>query len=90
MHTPPAHAPQPKDAHIGIVKAYALPPSPAPPALPADLAGELAAYDAAEPVSAESKQRNLEAAAGAEAVTVTGADTFLEVMEADEVRAGHH
>ena len=34
---------QAKDAHVGAVKAYSLPPKPQAPALPADLASELAA-----------------------------------------------
>ena len=40
---------QAKDAHVGAVKSYSLPPAPQAPALPADLAGELSAWDAAEP-----------------------------------------
>ncbi|KAJ3514951.1 hypothetical protein NLJ89_g2071 [Agrocybe chaxingu] len=42
-----------KDHHVGSVKQFSLPPTPKAPALPTDLAGELATYDAAEPTLAE-------------------------------------
>ncbi|KAF8519387.1 ATP synthase complex subunit H-domain-containing protein [Hysterangium stoloniferum] len=46
-----AYKPRPaeKDAHVGAVKDFSVPPAPQPPALPTDLASELASYDAAEP-----------------------------------------
>ena len=70
---------QAKDAHVGVVKAYSLPPKPQAPTLPADLASELAAFDAAEPTKAEVK-----AAPAATSETATsGGDAFLEFLEAD-------
>ena len=75
---------QAKDAHVGAVKAYSLPPKPQPPALPTDLASELAAYDAAEPTKAETK-------VAAEPV-VEGkneAEAFLELCER-EPNQDHH
>ncbi|KAH9925636.1 ATP synthase complex subunit H-domain-containing protein [Epithele typhae] len=69
-----------KDAHVGVVKAYSLPPAPQVPALPSDLAAELSAYDATEPTVAEVK-----AAPSADAdAAPTGADQFLSFLEADE------
>ncbi|PSR78950.1 hypothetical protein PHLCEN_2v7254 [Hermanssonia centrifuga] len=85
-----AYKPTPvaKDAHVGAVKAYALPPKPQVPSLPADLASELAAYDASEPSKAESKAP---AVAAATEHVGTGAEGFLEVLEADLPKAeGHH
>ncbi|KAH9919040.1 ATP synthase complex subunit H-domain-containing protein [Fomitopsis serialis] len=81
-------APPPaKDAHVGVVKQYSMPPTPKPPVVPADLASELTAYDATEPVEGAPKA----AAAGAPEQLTTGADTFLTFLEADEPKAeGHH
>ncbi|KAH7922512.1 hypothetical protein BV22DRAFT_1017142, partial [Leucogyrophana mollusca] len=84
-------APPPaKDAHVGAVKAYSLPPAPKAPALPADLASELSAYDAAEPTKAEVD-------AGAKTSGLSGedagkgADAFLGFLEADvKVADAHH
>ena len=42
-------APVAANAHVGAVKEYSAPTSPKAPELPADLASELAAYDAANP-----------------------------------------
>ena len=69
------------------MKTYALPPKQQPPTLPADIASELAAYDASEPTKAESK---VAAAAPTSEATTTGADTFLEVLEADLPKADAH
>ncbi|KAF7313221.1 hypothetical protein MKEN_01008700 [Mycena kentingensis (nom. inval.)] len=72
-----------KDAHVGVVKSYALPPAPKAPALPTDLASDLSAYDASEPVSsAAEKAVPAELADG-------GAEAFLEILEAD-VHDEHH
>ncbi|KAH8093058.1 ATP synthase complex subunit H-domain-containing protein [Cristinia sonorae] len=71
--------PTAKDAHVGAVKAYSLPPAPKVPTLPSDLAAELSAYDAAEPTKADAPKV---AATGAEHVG-EGAEGFLEVLEAD-------
>ncbi|KAL6308761.1 ATP synthase complex subunit H-domain-containing protein, partial [Sparassis latifolia] len=78
-------APAAKDAHLGAVKAYSLPPVPKPPTLPADLAAELSAYDAVEPVSAAAK----DPVTSTEHVS-TGADTFLAFLEADEPQEEKH
>ncbi|KAH9856189.1 ATP synthase complex subunit H-domain-containing protein, partial [Lenzites betulinus] len=75
-----------KDAHVGVVKAYALPPTPQAPALPADLAGELSAYDATEPTVAASTVKATEG----EESGPTGADAFLSFLEADEPKAEAH
>jgi len=80
-------APPPaKDAHVGAVKAYSMPPAPQPPSVPADLASELSAYDAAEPVVASGAA----SATGSHETTVTGADTFLAFLEADEPKQEVH
>lgn len=72
-----SHPKQAKDAHVGVVKAYSLPPSPVAPALPSDLASELSAYDAAEPTKAEV------AVASGSAEDAAGADAYLTFLEAD-------
>ncbi|KAI0776655.1 ATP synthase complex subunit H-domain-containing protein [Trametes elegans] len=81
-YKPPAPA---KDAHVGVVKAYSLPPAPQAPTLPADLAGELSAYDAAEPTFAPAAQAPTEESSGP-----TGAEAFLAFLEADEPKAEAH
>ncbi|KAH9837685.1 ATP synthase complex subunit H-domain-containing protein [Rhodofomes roseus] len=79
--------PAAKDAHVGVVKQYSMPPTPKPPVVPADLASELSAYDAIEPVDAAPKVAD---GSAAEQLTM-GADTFLAFLEADEPKAeGHH
>ncbi|KAJ7682847.1 ATP synthase complex subunit H-domain-containing protein [Mycena rosella] len=81
--------PTAKDAHVGVVKSYALPPAPKAPALPTDLATELSAYDASEPATAPkakaapSSDHHAEQADG-------GAEAFLELCEADIPPEGHH
>ncbi|KIP06783.1 hypothetical protein PHLGIDRAFT_128107 [Phlebiopsis gigantea 11061_1 CR5-6] len=79
-------APVAKDAHVGAVKAYSLPPKPQPPTLPNDLASELSAYDAAEPTKAESK------AAAAEPIEAgkNGGEAFLDFLEHDVPKEDHH
>lgn len=67
--------PVPKDAHVGLVKQYTLPPAPQPPTVPVDLASELAAYDAAEPTK-------VAAAAPAEE-GASGAEEYLSFLEQD-------
>ncbi|KAJ7079599.1 ATP synthase complex subunit H-domain-containing protein [Mycena belliarum] len=77
-----------KDAHVGVVKSYTMPPVPKAPALPADLASELSAYDASEPSAVEKK-----AAPSADAhaeLADGGAEAFLELLEADVPPEGHH
>ncbi|TEB18253.1 hypothetical protein FA13DRAFT_658063 [Coprinellus micaceus] len=68
-------APAAKDAHVGAVKQFSLPPSPKAPSLPADLAAELSAYDAAEPVVADKPTASAESVPASEQ---TGAEAFLE------------
>jgi len=81
-------APPPaKDAHVGAVKQYTIPPAPKAPALPSDVAAELNAYDASEP--------SKDAAPKAAATTATetageGAETFLAFLEKDEPKAEAH
>ncbi|KAG6884875.1 hypothetical protein C0993_007613 [Termitomyces sp. T159_Od127] len=75
-----------KDAHVGVVKSYSLPPTPRVPVLPTDLASALADYDATEPTKAPVAQ--------AESTSVEeagGADAFLTFLEADlpKVEAHH-
>ncbi|KAG6832572.1 hypothetical protein H0H87_001228 [Tephrocybe sp. NHM501043] len=67
-----------KDAHVGVVKSYTLPPTPKTPALPSDLASALAEYDAAEPTKAAAAPVATEADNGA-----GGADAYLAFLEAD-------
>lgn len=77
-----------KDAHVGAVKSYSIPAAPQPPTLPADLAAELSAYDAVEPVVTGQTA----SATHSPETLVTGADTFLAFLEADEPKAesAHH
>ena len=78
---------QAKDAHEGVVKNYTAPPIPKAPVLPADLASELAAYDAAEPTLAEAATpANVSEESGS-----GGAEAFLEFLEQDlPKRVSHH
>jgi len=77
--------PQPKDAHVGAVKEYAIPAVPQAPALPTDLASELAAYDAAEPVS-----DTVVISSSTEEEGATGAEAFLSFLEQDIPKAEAH
>lgn len=64
-----------------------MPPTPKAPTVPADLASELAAYDASEPVVAAAEPK----VAAVSEQGVTGAEAFLETLEADVPQAeGHH
>ncbi|KAF7291100.1 hypothetical protein MIND_01253100 [Mycena indigotica] len=72
-----------KDAHVGVVKAYTLPPTPKAPALPTDLASELSEYDSSEPATSTA---DIKASAP---ISDGGAEAFLEVLEAD-VHDEHH
>ncbi|KAI9635415.1 ATP synthase complex subunit H-domain-containing protein [Dioszegia hungarica] len=80
-------SPQAKDAAASSVRSYTAPTPPKAPALPTDLASELAKFDAEEPVigqKAESKP-----AAGAE----TGGDgvqEYLSFLEQDLPKADKH
>jgi F-type H+-transporting ATPase subunit h len=75
---------QAKDAHVGAVKPFSTPSAPQPPTLPTDLAAELAAYDAADPVRAAAETPKAAGVAGA------GAEEFLQFLEADEPEPEHH
>ncbi|KAJ2915356.1 hypothetical protein MD484_g5085, partial [Candolleomyces efflorescens] len=82
-------APAAKDAHVGAVKSFSLPPTPKAPSLPADLAAELSAYDAVEPTLAAAPSTT----AAAEAVESNGAadaEAFLSFLEQDVVKPVHH
>ncbi|KAF9502127.1 hypothetical protein BDN71DRAFT_1437599 [Pleurotus eryngii] len=83
-----AYKPTPvaKDAHVGNVKQYTLPPAPKAPALPADLAGELTAYDAAEPTAAEVTKPT----STSSEETITGADAYLSFLEQDLPKEEDH
>ncbi|KAG6850393.1 hypothetical protein H0H93_013948 [Arthromyces matolae] len=79
-------APVAKDAHVGAVKSYTMPPTPKAPVLPTDLAAELSAYDAAEPVKASVVATESSSEEGA-----NGADEFLAFLEADlPKQEAHH
>jgi F-type H+-transporting ATPase subunit h len=77
---------QAKDAHVGVVKNYSSPPIPKAPVLPADLASELAAYDAVEPSIAEAAAPTnaLEESGGG------GAEAYLAFLEEDIPKPAHH
>jgi len=79
-------APLPKDAHVGNVKQYTMPPTPKVPTLPSDLASDLSAYDAAEPVPAEAAKP----ATIASEDNITGADAYLNFLEQDLPKDEHH
>ncbi|KAF5347297.1 hypothetical protein D9756_009890 [Leucocoprinus leucothites] len=76
-----------KDAHVGVVKQFSLPPSPQAPTVPADLASELAAYDSAEPTVA-----SVSTSSASSEENGGGADEFLTFLEADVPKPdhGHH
>ncbi|KAH6911992.1 hypothetical protein BKA70DRAFT_1422712 [Coprinopsis sp. MPI-PUGE-AT-0042] len=80
-------APAAKDAHVGAVKSFSMPPTPKAPAVPADLASELSAYDAAEP-TLETVQASSTGAAEEQAGA--GADEFLAFLEKDVPKPEHH
>ena len=72
-----------------MVKKFTQPPAPKAPTLPADLASDLAAYDASEPAAAAATAAPAEAT---EESTGTGADAYLAFLEADLPKpvAHHH
>jgi len=74
-----------KDAHVGVVKAFALPPTPTAPSVPSDLASQLAAYDAAEPTRAQTVSTS------SATEETSGADAFLNFLEQDlQKPEAHH
>jgi F-type H+-transporting ATPase subunit h len=76
---------QAKDAHVGVVKTFSPPATPKPPILPSDMAAELAAYDAAEPVRASDAKK------GASSHDIaSGADAYLSFLEQDIPKAEAH
>jgi len=77
--------PPAKDAHVGAVKTYSLPPAPKAPSLPSDLASELAAYDAAQPSKVEAKTETSSGSEGG-----AGAEAFLHFLEQDIPKAQAH
>ena len=78
--------PQAKDAHVGVVKNYSSPPTPKAPLLPADLASELTAYDAAEPTIADTAAPT----SASEESGAGGADAYLAFLEQDLPKPVHH
>lgn len=78
---------QAKDAHVGNVKVFTSPATPKAPVLPADLATELATYDAAEPTKSEVDVKPT-GLAGEE--VGGGAEAFLSFLEADVKPAEAH
>jgi F-type H+-transporting ATPase subunit h len=66
------------------VKPFSSPVTPSAPPLP-DLASELAAYDATEPTRA-----TVADASTGQGEAVTGAEAYLEFLEADEVQEEAH
>jgi len=82
--------PAAKDAHVGVVKSYSMPPVPKAPALPTDLASELSAYDSSEPVQATEKAAAAAPSASHHAeIADGGAEAFLEACEAT-IHEEHH
>lgn len=79
---------QAKDAHVGSVKVFTAPSAPKPPVLPADLAADLAAYDAAEPTKAEVEAVKPTGLSGEQ--VGGGAEAFLTFLEADVKPAEVH
>lgn len=79
------HDDQAQDAHVGVVRSYSQPPKPQAPALPTDLASELAAYDAAEPTQADAVAPTSTEDGGA------GAEAYLAFLEEDlPKKVDHH
>ena len=77
---------QAKDAHVGFVKKYSPPPIPRAPVLPANLASELAAYDASEPSIAEAAAPT----SASEESGADGAEAYLTFLEQDIPEPVHH
>ncbi|KAG9311106.1 ATP synthase complex subunit H-domain-containing protein [Chiua virens] len=77
-----------KDAFVGNVKVFTSPAAPKPPVLPADLASELATYDAAEPTKAEVEAIKSTGLPGEQ--VDGGAEAFLAFLEADVKPAEAH
>jgi len=75
---------QAKDAHVGVVKAFAAPATPSVPTLP-DLAPEHAAYDTTEPTRATTTD-----APTAQGEPAAGAEAYLAFLEADEAQEEAH
>ncbi|KAH0833943.1 ATP synthase complex subunit H-domain-containing protein [Lanmaoa asiatica] len=84
-YKPPVAA---KDAHVGSVKIFTSPAVPKPPVLPADLAADLAAYDAAEPTKVEDEVVKPTGLSGEQ--VGGGAEAFLTFLEADVKPAEAH
>lgn len=70
------------------MKLFTAPPAPKPPVLPADLASELSAYDAAEPTKAEVEAVKPTDLSGEQ--VGGGAEGFLAFLEADVKPAEAH
>ncbi|KAK1926466.1 ATP synthase complex subunit H-domain-containing protein [Papiliotrema laurentii] len=78
-------APQAKDAHVGVVRNYNAPTPPQAPALPSDLHGELAKFDAQEPVIGSSSKPVAATVDGGES-----AEEYLAFLEKDYPKVDAH
>ncbi|KIM29276.1 hypothetical protein M408DRAFT_328935 [Serendipita vermifera MAFF 305830] len=81
-------APAAKDAHVGAVREFSQPKTPAPPSVPADLASELSAYDAAEPSLAPKSADS--AAAPTSTEGKLGGPALLKFLQEDLPADDHH
>ena len=79
---------QAKDAHVGSVKVFTSPAAPKAPALPADLAADLASYNTSEPTKAEVEA--VRSTGLSEEQAGEGAEAFLTFLEADVKPAEAH
>jgi ATP synthase complex subunit h len=79
---------QAKDAHVGVVKNYSPPQTPKAPVLPANLASEIAAYDAAEPTIADAVAAPT--ISSEDAGSGGGAEAYLTFLEQDLPKPVHH
>lgn len=70
------------------MKKLALPPAPKTPALPTDLASELAAYEATEPTAADAAPVAQSSSSSDE--IAGGAAGFLTFLEQDLPKPVHH
>ena len=70
--------PKAADAHVGHVKTFKQPETPAAPSVPTDLATELSSYEAAQPTFNQPTSTPAESANAGE-----NAEEFLAFLEAD-------
>ncbi|EIW68742.1 hypothetical protein TREMEDRAFT_63203 [Tremella mesenterica DSM 1558] len=77
-------APQAQDAHVGLVRNYTAPSPPQAPALPTDLASELAKFDSEEPIIGQTSATPKKEEEG------ESADAFLTFLEKDQPKEEVH